>query len=96
MEVFDATKDNKYYFDKYIEIYIKYDLYYKKYLSDCEKRRIISNKHAKALINVTQHCEVCNITLSASGFKTHIKSKKHLNNLNLKQNIHEQQNEHKI
>jgi hypothetical protein len=97
MEAFDATKDNKYYFDKYVEIYVKYDLYHQKYLTDCEKKRIVANKHAQNLRNVQHFCSYCNIHLSSSGYPNHLKSKKHHNNVLLKQNIQlQQQNEHKI
>lgn len=88
MEVFDPNKEASYYYNKYVEIYKKYDLLNTKTQIKAEKQRKASFEYVqKKRLNTYKTCPDCNIELCVDSYNSHLKSKKHLKQVEFNQNI---------
>ena len=80
---FDPTKDKEFYYSKMIDFKNKFEAEKNKndiFLEDLKKKRYTYFlSHAK---NTKKKCDICNIEVCLNSFSNHLKTKKHLLNLN--------------
>ena len=87
-EEFNELISNKEYFNKYIEILFKYNNLNEKInkKNDIQKKASLKYFHNNKK-NEHKNCDVCNCNVNITSFNTHLKSQKHIKNINLKNQI---------
>jgi len=87
----DDTLTKEDYYNKYIDILNKYNELYAKF----DKRHTIQKnaclKYFNNKKNQEQFCDICEINIKITSFKSHIKSQKHLKCVELQTKIKELQ-----